>query len=71
MCYVQLQEEGKSHEMIDILRQEEKLVLNMDKHALANAKMGFEASNQYVYTPQMCLEKVLNCRKLIKELEGK
>ena len=68
--YVQLQEEGKYAEMLPILREEEKLVLNMYEHALADAKLGYEASNHYVYTPQMCLEKVLNCRKLIREFEN-
>ena len=67
--YVQLQEQGKYAEMIEILREEEKLVLNMYEHALKDARLGYEASNHYVYTPQMCLEKVLNCRKLIREFE--
>lgn len=68
--YVQLQEEGKYSDMIKILREEEKLALNMYEHALADAKLGYEAANHYVYTPQMCLEKVLNCRKLIREFEN-
>lgn len=68
--YVQLQEEGKYAEMLPILREEETLVRKMYEISLADAKFGYEASNHYVYTPQMCIEKVLNCRKLIREFEN-
>ncbi len=69
-CYVQLQEENKYGEMIKILKEEEELVRSMYEISLCNAQIGYEASNHYVFTPQMCLEKVLNCRKLIREFEN-
>ncbi len=36
--------------------------------ALADSRIGFEASNQYYYLPQDLLEKIINCEHLLGEL---
>jgi hypothetical protein len=52
----------------EILRQE--LVLARRLYALqsADARLGFEASNQYYYVPSDLVEKIINCRDLLSRL---
>lgn len=35
----------------------------------ADSSIGYESSNHYFYIPQDILEKILNCRYLLKEIE--
>ncbi len=37
--------------------------------ARSHSEIGFEASNHYYYTPLDLVEKTLNCRELIRELD--
>jgi hypothetical protein len=38
--------------------------------AAEDPTVGFEASNHYYYTPHLLRERVLNCRRLLEELES-
>jgi hypothetical protein len=49
----------------NLLRDEIALAKRMYVLQLKDSRLGFEASNQYFYTPHDLLEKVLNCRDLI------
>lgn len=62
--YIRLRELGDTKGLIEILEEEEKLALSLYEITLRQPMIGYEAANHYVYTPQMCLEKILNCRKL-------
>ncbi len=65
--YVRLRESVNKKEILALLREEEKLSQILYEITLRRATVGYEASNHYVYTPQICLERILNCRRLIKE----
>ncbi len=65
--YVRLRENNQIAQMLDVLKEEEELAISLYEITLRQPMVGYEAANHYVYTPQMCLEKVLNCRRLKKE----
>ncbi len=39
--------------------------------ARQDSRIGFEASNHYYYLPQDLIEKVINCRYLLEQGEGR
>ena len=53
-----------------ILESEISLARRLHAIQLRDSRIGFEASNQYYYVPQDLLEKILNCRFLLKQLES-
>lgn len=65
--YVRLREEGNKAEILELLQEEEKLSRLLYEISLRQPTIGYEAANHYVYTPGMCLERILNCKKLIEE----
>ena len=67
--YVRLREEGNKEEMLELLLEEENLSKLLYEITLRQPMIGYEAANHYVYTPQICLERILNCQKLIEELK--
>ena len=67
--YVRLREEGNKEEMLELLSEEENLSKLLYEITLRQPMIGYEAANHYVYTPQICLERILNCQKLIEELK--
>ncbi len=66
--YVRLREQHAVAGMLAVLDEEEQLAISHYRLTLRQPMLGYEAANHYVYTPQMCLEKVLNCRRLKQEL---
>ncbi len=69
--YIRLRQQNAYKEMIEVLKEEEQLAISLYEISLKHRTVGFEASNHYVFTPYMFIEKVLNCRRLIKEFENK
>lgn len=65
--FARLRNSGNIKKIIEILKDELKLAENMYEIVLRRPEIGYEASCQYVYTPFMCLEKILNCQYLIDE----
>lgn len=52
----------------EVLRQEIALARRLYALQSADTRLGFEASNQYYYVPLDLVEKVLNCRDLLRTL---
>ena len=50
----------KNNNIIKYLNKELKLTLELYKLASSDSTIGFEASNQYIYTQNMFLEKIIN-----------
>ncbi|MGJ7030224.1 hypothetical protein [Niabella hirudinis] len=50
-----------------LLTQEAALANRMATLQIGDSRLGFEASNQYFYTPADLYEKILNCRYLLEE----
>lgn len=67
--YVRLRKAGEKEQMIRLLEEEEQLAVSLYRIVLRRPEIGYEAANHYVYTPQMCMEKVLNCRELKRRLQ--
>lgn len=56
-------------ELCDCVRAELSVAKRLLPLARADSRIGYESSNHYFYIPQDLLEKVLNCRSLLDELE--
>ena len=52
--------------MIELVRNEELLARRMLEVQQRDSRIGFEASNHYMYGENTLLEKILNCRELLK-----
>jgi hypothetical protein len=52
-------------ELENVLREEIKLARRLHAIQQVDARMGFEATNQYYYVPVDLVEKVLNCQDLL------
>ena len=61
-----LDKAGKSKNLNKHLKKELSLTLQLYGLAASDATIGFEASNQYIFTPNMFLEKILNVVSLEK-----
>ncbi|MEX2567415.1 MAG: hypothetical protein WD431_15835 [Cyclobacteriaceae bacterium] len=55
-------------QMRAILEQEIQTALDLFEISRRDSRVGFEASNQYYYVPQDLMEKVINCKFLIRQL---
>lgn len=53
--------------LADLLLQEAGLAGRLAALQVSDSRLGFEASNQYFYTPPDLYEKILNCRELLEE----
>ena len=53
--------------MVELIRNEESLARSMLKVQQRDSRIGFEASNHYMYGENTLLEKILNCRKLLEK----
>ncbi len=53
--------------MVELIRDEESLARRMLKVQQRDSRIGFEASNHYMYGENTLLEKILNCRKLLEK----
>ena len=53
--------------MAELIRDEERLARRMLKVQQRDSRIGFEASNHYMYGENTLLEKILNCRNLLKK----
>ncbi len=51
----------------EILREERDLALRMFRLVRQDSRLGFEASNHYLYTENDLLEKIINCEHLLKK----
>lgn len=60
--------EKNKEELRRILTDEIRLAVLVNQLQHEDAKIGFEASNHYYYTPNSLMEKVLNCRQLLESL---
>ena len=58
------------HILEELLQQEIVLARRLHDLQRRDARLGFEASNQYYYVPLDLAEKVLNCRELLKRLRN-
>lgn len=54
--------------MVEILHRERDTALRLYQLQMADARLGFEATNHYFYVPLDLAEKVLNCDHLLREL---
>src|SRR5690606_14022612 len=64
-------DEKLRRELLQILRSEIDLAMQLYDIAMKVSRIGFEATNQYYYIPQDLIEKVINCEFIIKKLSGK
>lgn len=58
----------RRQEVRRIVKDEERLAVELWRLTREDARIGFEASNQYYYLPQDLMEKVLNCRWIVTQL---
>ncbi|MCF0233897.1 MAG: hypothetical protein HUK22_02830, partial [Thermoguttaceae bacterium] len=58
-----------AREMVEIAENEIELAKSLRRLAAADSRVGFESTNQYWFTPQDLVEKIVNCRAIIRELE--
>jgi len=65
--YVRLKQQHAFDEIIGLLDEEQQLAESPYNITLRRPEVGYEAANHYVFTPGMCLEKVLNCKRLKQE----
>ena len=65
--FVRLREQQDTDALLAVLDEEEQLAISHYRLTLRQPMLGYEAANHYVYTPQACLEKALNCRRLKHE----
>ncbi|PYV44277.1 MAG: hypothetical protein DMG06_07085 [Acidobacteria bacterium] len=56
-------------EMIKIAQEEVELARRQYENAKLDSTIGYEASNHYYYRPLDLVEKVLNCRDVIDQLQ--
>jgi hypothetical protein len=61
---------GRRDEMLRILDDEARLARELFDLTREDSRIGFEASNQYYYTPLDLVEKVINCEYLHRQLAG-
>jgi hypothetical protein len=68
LAAVQSATEARQHlgELETILREELELARRLHDIQMADARIGFEASNQYYYVPLDLVEKVVNCQDLLE-----
>lgn len=57
-------------ELAELVRQSAEDAKELLGLAAKDATVGYEASNHYLYTPHLLKEKVINCAKLLAELEA-
>jgi hypothetical protein len=66
ICFIIMRsEEQLSEEIVALLQNEIELCKCLATLQGQDSKIGFEASNHYYYTPNLLMEKVLNCRDII------
>ncbi|QEH37816.1 hypothetical protein OJF2_64070 [Aquisphaera giovannonii] len=66
--FVIARDAGRRDEMAAIARDEARLARELYDLTLADSRIGFEASNQYYYTPLDLVEKVIACEALGRSL---
>ena len=59
---------GESASLLRLIGAEVKLAIRLHALQSRDSRIGFEASNQYYYTPHHLVEKVINCRWLESRL---
>ena len=68
ICFVRRRNAGDKAAMKAIVTEEMALAEELLAVMRADSRIGFEASNHYYYTRNSLMEKVFNCRRLLKEL---
>lgn len=68
ICYVRRRDSGDKSALAPIIQEEFELAVRMLSLIRNDSRLAFEASNHYYYTEQALKEKMLNCRRLLKEL---
>jgi hypothetical protein len=63
------QRESAKSQMLAILTEETRIARQMFELTAQDSRIGFEASNQYLYLPGDFLEKVLNCQWLEQQIQ--
>ena len=66
--YVVSRDSGDSASLLRLIEAEVKLAVRLHALQSRDSRIGFEASNQYYYTPHDLVEKVINCRWLESRL---
>lgn len=61
---------GNRQKLIAILENEIELAKCVGRCQCEDAKVAYEASNHYYYTPNLIQEKILNCNHLLRKLKG-
>ena len=67
--FVTARNAGDTRQMAEIARRELARAKELLVYDRADSRIGYESSNQYVYTPQEIREKIVGCRAIIEELE--
>ena len=69
--FIRLRNAGKYHECLPIVREEINLATRMLKMVQSDSRIGFEAGNQYAYTVNDLLEKIINCYAIYRQFSEK
>lgn len=69
--FVTARNSGDKASMAEIARREMVRAKELLGYARADSRIGYESSNQYVYTPQDIREKILGCRVILEGLKNK
>ncbi len=69
--FIRLRNAGKYHECLPIVREEINLATRMLKMVQTDSRIGFEAGNQYAYTANDLLEKIINCYAIYRQFSEK
>ncbi len=70
IAFIRRRNAGKFAATRPLLEEEIELAQRLLKVQSEDSRIGFEASNHYAYNAQDLLEKILNCRDLLRQLPG-
>ena len=68
ICFVRRRDAGDKAAMKAIVTEEMALAEELLAVMRADSRIGFEASNHYYYTRNSLMEKIFNCRRLLRNL---
>jgi hypothetical protein len=68
ICFVRRRDAGDKAAMKAIVTEEMALAEELLAVMRADSRIGFEASNHYYYTRNSLMEKIFNCRRLLRKL---
>lgn len=69
IAFIRKRGDANSEQLIPILEDEMALAKRLMAAQTTDARIGFESSNHYSYTPNLLVEKILNCQAILKSLK--